>query len=31
LKDLQEAIVLLQDKSKHELLAGQKQEILSLI
>jgi len=31
LKDLQEAIVLLQEKSKHELLAGQEQEILSLL
>ena len=31
LKDLQETIVLLQEKSKHELLAGQEQEILSLL
>lgn len=31
LKDLQETIALLQEKSKHELLAGQEQEILSLL
>lgn len=31
LKDLQEAISLLQEKSKHELLAGQEQEILNLL
>ncbi len=31
LKDLQETVVLLQEKSKHELLAGQEQEILSLL
>lgn len=30
-KDLQETIALLQEKSKHELLAGQEQEILSLL
>jgi hypothetical protein len=31
LKDLQETIALLQEKSKHELLAGQEHEILNLI
>jgi death-on-curing family protein len=31
LKDLQETIFLLQEKSKHELLLGQEQEILSLL
>lgn len=31
LKDLRETIALLQEKSKHELLAGQEQEILSLL
>ncbi len=31
LKDLQETISLLQEKSKHELLAGQEQEILDLL
>lgn len=30
-QDLQETITLLQEKSKHELLAGQEQEILSLL
>lgn len=30
-QDLQETIALLQEKSKHELLAGQEQEILSLL
>lgn len=30
-QDLQETIALLQEKSKHDLLAGQEQEILSLI
>jgi len=30
-QDLQETITLLQEKSKHELLVGQEQEILSLI
>lgn len=31
LKDLQETIALLQEKSRHKLLAGQEQEILSLL
>ncbi|NIK73791.1 hypothetical protein FHS56_001304 [Thermonema lapsum] len=31
LKDLQETIALLQEKAKHELFAGQEQEILSLL
>lgn len=31
LKELQETIALIQEKSKHELLAGQEQEILSLL
>lgn len=31
LKDLKETIALLQEKSKHELLAGQEQKILSLL
>lgn len=31
LKNLQETIVLLQEKSKHKLLAGQEQEILNLL
>jgi death-on-curing family protein len=31
LKDLQEAIALLQEKAKHKLLVGQEQEILSLL
>ncbi len=31
LRDLQEAIIMLQEKSKHELLVGQEQEILGLL